>query len=82
MTLHSRVVILKMPKPDEDFMQQKKDLSLGVSLLAEFLILSRNIVCKRVSQLKQQMSLDSKNGHSPALPFAAAPSPRSSPWQC
>lgn len=82
MTLRSQVITLKMTKPDEDCMPQKEDLSLGVFLLAQFLILSRKIVCKRVSHLKQPMSLDRKNDRGPALPFPAVLSPRRNPHQC
>jgi len=78
MTLDSQVITLRTLKPDEDYMQQKKDLSLEVFLLAQFLMISRNILCKRISHLKQQMSLDRKSGHSPSLSFPAALSPRSS----
>ena len=85
MTLDSQVITLRTLKPDEDYMQQKKDLSLEVFLLAQFLMISRNILCKRISHLKQQMSLDRKSGHSPSLSFPAALSPHSSPcrwWWC
>lgn len=51
-------------------------------LLAQFLIPSRKIVCKRVSHLKQPMSLDRKNDRGPALPFPAVLSPRRNPHQC
>lgn len=67
MTLHSHVITLKMPKPDENFMHQKKDLSLVVFLLAQFLTLSRKMVCKGISHLQQGVSLDSKNSQSSAL---------------
>lgn len=45
---------------------------LGVFLLAQFLKVSRKTVYKRVSHFRQQMLLDSKNGHSPAACFATA----------
>lgn len=91
MTLHGRVITLKMPKPDENFMHQKKGLLLGVFLLPQFLMLSRKVVCKGISHPQQEMSSDSKSSHSSAshtvlILFLAAAhvgaddAPQNRPW--